>query len=165
MSEAQKPVPPTPREWFLNTVAGYRCEVNEDGIGLTGNEVHVVEYAAFEAVQKERDELQARYDELLKLREFQDDFLTNPYLPEVGTGHEDSPDQIADRQYSYRLGFAEGQKERDALAAELAIQDDANEILTRDLAEAKERIITVARDAKVLIESMQAELVELRSQK
>lgn len=36
-----------PREWFFNPVCKYRCEVNEDGFGLTGNEVHVVEYSAY----------------------------------------------------------------------------------------------------------------------
>lgn len=36
-----------PREWFINPVAKYKCEVNEDGIGLTGNEIHVVEHSAY----------------------------------------------------------------------------------------------------------------------
>jgi hypothetical protein len=48
-----------PREWYLNPVAGYKCEVNENGIGLTGNEVHVIEHSAYERVVKERDELRA----------------------------------------------------------------------------------------------------------
>lgn len=38
------------REWFLNPVVGYKCEVNENGIGLSGNEIHVVEYDAFREV-------------------------------------------------------------------------------------------------------------------
>lgn len=49
-----------PREWFINPIVGYKCEVNESGIGLTGNEVHVIEYSAYEqalkAVAKERKE-------------------------------------------------------------------------------------------------------------
>lgn len=31
------------RTWYFNPVAKYRCEVNEGGIGLTGNEVKVTE--------------------------------------------------------------------------------------------------------------------------
>lgn len=31
------------REWYLNPVVGYKCEVNENSIGLSGNEVHVAE--------------------------------------------------------------------------------------------------------------------------
>ena len=48
MSEEQKP-----REWFLNPVVGYKCEVNESGIGLTGNEVHVIEYSAYAELKAE----------------------------------------------------------------------------------------------------------------
>lgn len=43
------------REWFINPIAGYRCEINENGIGLTVNEVHVVEAKAYLAeVEKVR---------------------------------------------------------------------------------------------------------------
>jgi hypothetical protein len=38
---------PKPREWFINPVVGYKCEINENGIGLTGNEIHVVEHSAY----------------------------------------------------------------------------------------------------------------------
>jgi len=51
----------SPREWYFNPVCKYRCEVNEDGIGLTGNEVHVIEYAAYERLKAERDELQKQW--------------------------------------------------------------------------------------------------------
>ena len=39
-------------EWYLNPVIGYKCEVNEDGIGLSGNEVHVVERAHTESLRQ-----------------------------------------------------------------------------------------------------------------
>lgn len=40
-----------PKEWYLNPVVGYKCKVNENGIGLSGNEVHVIEFAAYEKLQ------------------------------------------------------------------------------------------------------------------
>jgi hypothetical protein len=44
-----KSTSPKPREWYLNPIVGYKCEVNENGIGLTGNEVHVIEHSAYQA--------------------------------------------------------------------------------------------------------------------
>lgn len=44
-----------PREWYLNPIVGYKCEVNENSIGLTGNEVHVIEHSAY-LEMKERAE-------------------------------------------------------------------------------------------------------------
>ena len=46
-----------PREWFINPVVGYKCEVNENGIGLSGNEIHVIERSAYDKLKAERDQL------------------------------------------------------------------------------------------------------------
>lgn len=68
MSEQDKPAPSEQREWFINPVAGYICKVNEDGIGLTGNEIHVIEHSAYEQVRNELYELQLKASYLLKRR-------------------------------------------------------------------------------------------------
>jgi hypothetical protein len=52
-----------PREWFINPVVGYKCKVNENGIGLTGNEIHVVEYAALTEARERILELERTFAE------------------------------------------------------------------------------------------------------
>lgn len=52
------------KEWYFNPVCKYRCEVNQDGIGLSGNEVHVIEYSALESAQSEIERLKKQLEEL-----------------------------------------------------------------------------------------------------
>jgi len=52
------------KEWYFNPVCKYRCEVNQDGIGLSGNEVHVIEYSALESAQSEIERLKKELEEL-----------------------------------------------------------------------------------------------------
>lgn len=54
------------REWFINPVVGYRCEVNEGGIGLSGNEVHVIEYSAYQALAARVQKLEAALESISK---------------------------------------------------------------------------------------------------
>jgi len=68
-----------PREWFINPVARYICAVNEGGFGLSGNEVHVIEHAAYERVCAERDE----YERLAKSWMADYDRLSEKYEPKV----------------------------------------------------------------------------------
>ena len=42
-----------PKEWIFNPVCKYRVELCEDKFGLTGNEVHVIEKSAYDALQEE----------------------------------------------------------------------------------------------------------------
>lgn len=58
--------PSLAREWFINPIVEYICEVDADGIKLTGNEIHVIEFSAYEAVVKERDELERGFEELVE---------------------------------------------------------------------------------------------------
>lgn len=46
-----------PREWYLNPVANYWCDVDENGISKTANEVHVIEKKAYNDLKKRADKL------------------------------------------------------------------------------------------------------------
>lgn len=65
MTDPKKPY----REWFINPVVGYKCQINEDGIGLTGNEVHVIEKAALLEAQGELETLRSCEAQLQKANE------------------------------------------------------------------------------------------------
>lgn len=53
------------REWFINPIVGYKCEVNENGIGLTGNEIHVIEMSAYQELLAQAEALAVRVDGMI----------------------------------------------------------------------------------------------------
>ncbi len=67
--------PDQPREWVINPVSNYRCqikEIRESGIPLTGNEFHVIEKSAFDA----------KCEELEKCRNENERLMNVEYWPE-----------------------------------------------------------------------------------
>lgn len=66
------------REWFINPVACYICEVNENDIGLTGNEIHVIEKSAYDAFAVKYAELKHAYDyaNIWQLTQERDELVT-----------------------------------------------------------------------------------------
>lgn len=141
MSNAEKP-----REWWIQLGTPDIIAESSREMAECQNEsrihcpiYHVIEKSAFDLVVKERDELATLMDDSGAPKNWKEIWISHRQATVKAQKERD--ERVKPKTYGFALKQMERfMRERDALAAQLRFQIDANQILAEQLAEAKQEL-------------------------